>query len=294
MRVVPARAGVFPDRDRWPWARSRGPRACGGVPVAEAVRIIRPEWSPRVRGCSPYVTCMPRGRIVVPARAGVFPRGTVMAAWVEGGPRACGGVPCTPSATPTAGSWSPRVRGCSRLRLRDHRHDDVVPARAGVFPMSATASGPWRRGPRACGGVPHCDASSLDDPMWSPRVRGCSRTAVGDHGRHQVVPARAGVFPRQLPVPWRRLCGPRACGGVPRQGPRNSTIARWSPRVRGCSRSRETAGRTHRVVPARAGVFPSTTVLRCRESRGPRACVPCRRDRCVDARGPPQERPRPL
>ena len=48
-------------------------------------------------------------------------------------PCVCGDVPAATGGFAAAGTFSPRMRGCSRERLHIGRHRDVFPAYAGMF-----------------------------------------------------------------------------------------------------------------------------------------------------------------
>ncbi len=193
--VVPARAGVFPPSAPPCPGRPRGPRACGGVPLGGVIQHAWLTWSPRVRGCSPARTDQQPWWQVVPARAGVFPGRRTRGRTRRSGPRACGGVPCSFNSGVRLRRWSPRVRGCSRAGARWWWLGRVVPARAGVFPLTVAGTGGVVRGPRACGGVPRGNGFPAAWVAWSPRVRGCSPRAQRTAPHARVVPARAGVFP---------------------------------------------------------------------------------------------------
>ena len=72
----------------------------------------------------------------------------------------------------------------------------------------------------------------------------------------EVVPARAGVFPRITREAGRSTCRPRPRGGVPIVTRSVGKDRVSSPPARGCSRGHEAGGQDGPVVPARAGVFP--------------------------------------
>ena len=48
--VLPANAGVIPDRGGWSLSRSRAPRECGGDPYMNVVQKHESMCSPRMRG----------------------------------------------------------------------------------------------------------------------------------------------------------------------------------------------------------------------------------------------------
>ena len=151
-------------------------------------------------------------------------------------PRASGGVPAGSIWLLLLAKSSPRERGCSRPGDRCDGADEVVPARAGVFPVDQCQFEWFRCRPRASGGVPVRPVRSSVNNESSPRERGCSDVRDVRGARRAVVPARAGVFPVGAQRAQTQPCRPRASGGVPRPTAERSS---WST-----------------VVPARAGVFP--------------------------------------
>ncbi len=254
--VVPARAGLFPTRV---WRGRRcgcGPRACGVVPYERLLNAKATAWSPRVRGCSRLPGRAALHRLVVPARAGLFPSARRPTAASDGGPRACGVVPGWLISQITRGAWSPRVRGCSLLAQDAVLAEGVVPARAGLFPRPLPVVASPLRGPRACGVVPSSSMRRPSATRWSPRVRGCSPCLPQRAWWQVVVPARAGLFPRTAARSAGPAGGPRACGVVPAASTFPEWWPRWSPRVRGCSHHAGRHPDESGVVPARAGLFP--------------------------------------
>ncbi len=115
-------------------------------------------------------------------------------------------------------------------------------------------------GPRACGGGPWTASGSCTRTAWSPRVRGWSLERATAGYNVGVVPARAGVVPRPACCATRKDCGPRACGGGPMFGSGWDTLKGWSPSVRGWSLPAQGFDDQGSVVPARAGVVPSSRV----------------------------------
>ena len=164
------------------------------------------------------------------------------------------------------------MRGCSlRAEQRQLRHR-VVPAHAGMFPLASGTSIDPSCGPRACGDVPSELPLLISSCLWSPRMRGCSRTRAARSRPLWVVPAHAGMFPPRYHVVCEITRGPRACGDVPIEKWSRVEKGEWSPRMRGCSRPVVEMGRVQRVVPAHAGMFPKLSRSFCLLERGPRAC----------------------
>ncbi len=220
------------------------PRASGGHPMNDDAGHVGTESSPRERGSSSVPA--PPGWVttVVPARAGVIPRGTPRPGLGPRRPRASGGHPVAARSAARVTRSSPRERGSSRQHHRPVRAHPVVPARAGVILCSC---------PIVCRGTrrPPPTASS-------PRERGSSTLAGWFFGFMVVVPARAGVIlapGRVVPVPDGR---PRASGGHPHLCHYRRRCDGSSPRERGSSGGPAGRVQGRGVVPARAGVIPTT------------------------------------
>ena len=164
------------------------------------------------------------------------------------------------------------MRGCSQRsdQLRNIRR--VVPAHAGMFPLMDLSPKSCRSGPRACGDVPGTESRSYSGHQWSPRKRGCSLRHRRRDLAHGVVPAHAGMFPADGGGRSHDGSGPRACGDVPRVVDNRGAPPEWSPRMRGCSLRAAPCRRRSWVVPAHAGMFPTTPRRRLQETSGPRAC----------------------
>ena len=233
--VVPARAGVFLHHVGGRGCDQRRPRPRGGVPVCSPLVSAHIASSPPARGCS-VTLVSPRGNeVVVPARAGVFRTAPGRHRGPGGRPRPRGGVPFYVQETTNPESSSPPARGCSVLRRREPGDRDVVPARAGVFPLPSILRTPLVGRPRPRGGVPRPVDPSSAPGRSSPPARGCSLRPDRGGREGLVVPARAGVFPRCRPHPPRSRCRPRPRGGVPTTETTRLLVTGSSPPARGCS-----------------------------------------------------------
>ncbi len=233
--VVPAHAGVVPERPR-PSRRARGgPRARGGGPAARPAAGPGPWWSPRTRGWSHGEQRQPQLGEVVPAHAGVVPCAPPAGPPSRSGPRARGGGPGSGLLARHLVGWSPRTRGWSHLLAAVCQRRAVVPAHAGVVPGSGTRPAGCRSGPRARGGGPQPPGTSRAAGRWSPRTRGWSREPLETRTTGGVVPAHAGVVPRSGGRCTPGLGGPRARGGGPLLEVDDHQGVRWSPRTRGWS-----------------------------------------------------------
>ena len=255
-RVVPARAGLFRT------SRSHGllwtgrPRASGAVPRSAAMNVSSSSSSPRERGCSPVPVRGSSVVGVVPARAGLFPSPPRTSPASPRRPRASGAVPQLFACSKSRVLSSPRERGCSPRPAQHALVVPVVPARAGLFPaLRFLASPRWGR-PRASGAVPRPLGLVPRWPVSSPRERGCSGVAAVRAIPDDVVPARAGLFPRSSDGRVVRNGRPRASGAVPAAKVSETNAKTSSPRERGCSPAVRVLEVEGVVVPARAGLFP--------------------------------------
>ncbi len=269
--VVPARAGVIPvTRSSCSRVRSR-PRASGGHPPPGHRGTREPRSSPRERGSSHVALRDVLHRYVVPARAGVIPCRPSRRTRPRRRPRASGGHPSVVVTLDGQITSSPRERGSSGAVAAGLGRQRVVPARAGVIPLPASASTSTSCRPRASGGHPRRHGDGGYALQSSPRERGSSRLGARRLRLDRVVPARAGVI---ASIPSRcasSMCRPRASGGHPAAMIAAVRMVKSSPRERGSSGPAASARTCGPVVPARAGVIrgrsPSWTTL----PRRPRA-----------------------
>ncbi len=228
------------------------------------------QWSPRTRGWSWLAAMTTQSVTVVPAHAGVVPARRACCACRRSGPRARGGGPSAIDWVIIGGEWSPRTRGWSRGAPPDV--DRLWSPRTRGWSLQARLR---RRGvqvvPAHAGVVPHPRHAPDAHRQWSPRTRGWSLADVVDAALPVVVPAHAGVVPSSPANTGRPGSGPRARGGGPYPVNAPAAMDEWSPRTRGWSRRRVHRLQHRRVVPAHAGVVPSTTQRRSSRKGGPRA-----------------------
>ncbi len=148
----------------------------------------------------------------------------------------------------------------------------VVPAHAGMDPRSPACCERSRRGPRARGDGPMVKKRGWNLYKWSPRTRGWTPPSRRILTSPCVVPAHAGMDPRRCVGPFRPRRGPRARGDGPSSSSGPCSPTQWSPRVRGWPRTHRHRDPVGCVVPARAGMAPSTTSASSCPICGPRAC----------------------
>ena len=250
LRVVPADAGVVPTWCTGGTRAARRPRGRGGGPTTSSPGVTASKSSPRTRGWSHHHDHEISGSIVVPADAGVVPAATRGPSRLRGRPRGRGGGPPVTGCTKVSPGSSPRTRGWS---LRS--------TRTGRCPRSRPRG---RGGGPAAKGIPDAARRS------SPRTRGWSPPLDDGPVQPDVVPADAGVVPSSA---RRRRSGPgrpRGRGGGPRRGETMTAKVLSSPRTRGWSSARARGPARRAVVPADAGVVPSTASTYSPSRRRPR------------------------
>ncbi len=270
--VGPAPAGVFRGASRKRTRKSSRPRTCGGVPPGCVFCEVCELSAPHLRGCSTGSPDLPSTSKVGPAPAGVFRRTRSGTAWLRGRPRTCGGVPCSQNSAFAVGTSAPHLRGCSFSGRDIQAAVFVGPAPAGVFPRQRSRLPGTGGRPRTCGGVPRRGGDDGADVVSAPHLRGCSAARGRRRRRCRVGPAPAGVFPAGPPVPARRGCRPRTCGGVPGQVVRIGRGLESAPHLRGCSRPLRHAVLGRVVGPAPAGVFRRPCTTRSSRRSRPRTC----------------------
>ncbi len=234
--VVPARAGIFLSAlCSAPHWRSR-PRPRGDLPSARLRSPSRCRSSPPARGSSRVPARVADRRMVVPARAGIFPSRPAGRSSRVRRPRPRGDLPIVSRFLSTFRGSSPPARGSSPTTLRGSDTGVVVPARAGIFHRRPRDRFPATGRPRPRGDLPWWRPAWTISGTSSPPARGSSCRVVPSSVVADVVPARAGIF----------------------RGPaRTAPTSRGRPRPRG-DLPTWVANQTDAelVVPARAGIFP--------------------------------------
>ena len=151
--VLPAYAGMFPEKTLRIMIDSRSPRVCGDVSTKNYRVIMRTAFSPRMRGCFRASGEITPKCEVLPAYAGMFLAcGRVKVALICS-PRVCGDVSGSATVANEIRKFSPRMRGCFRHIPRNARGIEVLPAYAGMFPGASESLSQDSRSPRVCGDV---------------------------------------------------------------------------------------------------------------------------------------------
>ena len=192
-----------------------------------------PGSSPRMRGSLSVTKYGINSTRIIPAHAGLTPRGPSSAAAQRDHPRACGAhLKLKDVATMLSGS-SPRMRGSQQGDGATATKPGIIPAHAGLTRVLALANLESRDHPRACGA--HLIHNALRRPEWgsSPRMRG---SQVRDNRRDAargIIPAHAGLTTTGHTRSIKRWDHPRACGAHLVSLSLSQQAAGSSPRMRG-------------------------------------------------------------
>jgi len=170
--VVPARAGIFPRAGVSRTPSGRRPRPRGDLPEWGRPRDGSGSSSPPARGSSRVGQAARWVRLVVPARAGIFPSGAGRAMGPARRPRPRGDLPRAGQADLWHAESSPPARGSSRTFSTTRRPGGVVPARAGIFPRCFTLETRETCRPRPRGDLPVTAGDSFKLRLSSPPARG--------------------------------------------------------------------------------------------------------------------------
>ncbi len=256
------------------------PRTRGDLPPPARLRVDQAQSSPHARGSSADHSVRSPDRTVVPARAGIF-RGTARGAVrAYGRPRTRGDLPAVGGIESAISMSSPHARGSSACPDGPQGRARVVPARAGIFlstrcrcshpdgrprtrgdlPIVPRPS--WRLGsrrrPRTRGDLPGVGRFLSVVQPSSPHARGSSAIPTPWTHPLPVVPARAGIFPDRGRLRPDHRSRPRTRGDLPAPTGARSAPMPSSPHARGSSSSEPGRHHPRPVVPARAGIFPTS------------------------------------
>ena len=166
-----------------------------------------------------------------------------------------------PVSTAVAGCLpvcSPRTRGWSTMWRRGSGWWWVLPSHAGMVPKARTAF-TWRlSAPRARGDGPRAKRTRLRATLCSPRTRGWSLSTGHPPFLVRVLPAHAGMVPGRDGAGAHDSRAPRARGDGPEAHHQHLIDRKCSPRTRGWSRQGPEGLRPVGVLPAHAGMVPSS------------------------------------
>ena len=255
--VLPAYAGMFLELSCFFSFGICSPRVCGDVSLTGAHEDTAAVFSPRMRGCFCYPSTGQVLRRVLPAYAGMFLAQSCRILWATSSPRVCGDVSMCILRWDPPDEFSPRMRGCFQIAKLGITQEEVLPAYAGMFLESSSASPDKTGSPRVCGDVSRAVRLRCAAAAFSPRMRGCFRMISDLQPGEVVLPAYAGMF-LSIKIYVLTIDGsPRVCGDVSRTI-QNRNCRRWfSPRMRGCFQKKPPPSEVSMVLPAYAGMFLS-------------------------------------
>ena len=147
----------------------------------------------------------------------------------------------------------------------------LLPAHAGMVPALYSPVHGYRAAPRARGDGPVATSAIGSEPGCSPRTRGWSRRVRGCTGRALLLPAHAGMVPRQGYLATCRTSAPRARGDGPFDAAHCGDDRHCSPRTRGWSLRCRPHGRHPALLPAHAGMVPGSANIPSDFCTAPRA-----------------------
>ena len=282
----------------WSPITSRAAELLGVLPAHAGMVHVHPavvsdeQGAPRARGDGPSLmpgsrgpfSCSPRTRgwslgrrragavdRVLPAHAGMVPRSATRRLRSTCAPRARGDGPPMKKRTGRPQRCSPRTRGWSHQRRLPRLDQQVLPAHAGMVPARPGAAPPPSSAPRARGDGPLVYHSYYAPEVCSPRTRGWSPAPPDRDRRTAVLPAHAGMVPKDRMSPGWSSGAPRARGDGPPGRPAVRPAPECSPRTRGWSPATTPTTTPAPVLPAHAGMVPARSTRTATRTCAPRA-----------------------
>ncbi len=261
---------MVPSAGRWLRLASTAPRTRGDGPKASLQRI-------RDRHCSPH----PRGWSLrrhdpgiqvdlLPAPAGMVPP-PATARWAAvPAPRTRGDGPQRAEDRAAFEACSPHPRGWSRGPHLGEDAGHLLPAPAGMVPMTSGWATRARSAPRTRGDGPSALNLAEAFDVCSPHPRGWSLLAMRVQQTERLLPAPAGMVPP--PSDWTPLRdpAPRTRGDGPMGPCRVSSRRGCSPHPRGWSLPILPDADGPSLLPAPAGMVPPRPPRSRRTAPAPR------------------------
>ncbi len=186
-------------------------------------------------------------------------------------PRARGDGPSPDHHNNEQGDCSPRTRGWPPPPRRREDSTHLLPAHAGMAPSRIPATRTTSTAPRARGDGPHEGDHRPQQRPCSPRTRGWSPEGPAPRRGGPLLPAHAGMVPPDRPFRRAPTSAPRARGDGPVHVRRGRHLHRCSPRTRGWSRRSLRSADDRDLLPAHAGMVPSSRSAPARGTAAPRA-----------------------
>ena len=234
------------------------PRGCGAH-IADPVSCAWPVGSsPRVRGSRRTVLIGNVVGRIIPAGAGLTSCCPAAYLCMRDHPRGCGAHTNRRQSTDKRRGSSPRVRGSRAVAAWIGTNVGIIPAGAGLTAACPSPDGVQRDHPRGCGAHLLPFVFCVSKLGSSPRVRGSRISRDGCHDCPGIIPAGAGLTrplrPRKHPA-WDH---PRGCGAHIRRPTFMTTTSGSSPRVRGSQIPDVNNSTANGIIPAGAGLTPTT------------------------------------
>ena len=209
---------------------------------------------------------------IIPARAGQTMTAKKTPHVHADHPRACGANGSLMCLSLLSAGSSPRVRGKLAQRPLAASQHRIIPARAGQTRMCAFPAGRRPDHPRACGANQVHSVFFPSQVGSSPRVRGKPGAGLEISFIRRIIPARAGQTWRADASTTACPDHPRACGANMVWSSSFRSLAGSSPRVRGKQETQLRPRYWGRIIPARAGQTPSSSLGTVPVPDHPRAC----------------------
>ncbi len=152
--LLPAPAGMVPRPCPARRGRSPAPRTRGDGPWSAPGKLCGHRCSPHPRGWSLDDGRPGRGEALLPAPAGMVPPERSPTARPGAAPRTRGDGPAAAGHPATRTRCSPHPRGWSLRRRTQPVHHELLPAPAGMVPISAIKAGLPKAAPRTRGDGP--------------------------------------------------------------------------------------------------------------------------------------------
>ncbi len=198
--------------------------------------------SPRPRGWTRPQPGHPRRVPLLPAPAGMDPGWWARRAGSGAAPCSRGDDPCYAETIAERFRCSPSTRGWTPGPGPDDGHPALLPAPAGMAPARRTRPPGRHAAPCARGDDPTASSTERSRPTCSPRPRGWTRGMSEDRGAEELLPAPAGMNPRQRCHRAAHPAAPRPRGDGP------ARISVWTETLYGVTPAAPPV-----LLPARAG-----------------------------------------
>ncbi len=131
--ILPTHVGVYHDEGKH-WKRGKdSPHACGGVPRSGIHRSPIFLFSPRMWGCTIYITILKDLSNILPTHVGVYHIDVMNLSLHLYSPHACGGVPTARSNLKCLRKFSPRMWGCTWDGPAFSKPTRILPTHVGVY-----------------------------------------------------------------------------------------------------------------------------------------------------------------